>query len=176
MNKKGVLSTTIRTVGGIVAGIIALVIILLVFGGIFGAIFFKDLDSETKQTFEDMEDLLSNLEGENDMLFKFAKGRSLIVFNADKGSFGSGETGYYIRPTDCFDDACIILCEDGEIGKDQGICLESKYVIRLDVDGFKVEKSSGLIYPNIIGASQNEWKQVYFKKVDNVIEISLINN
>lgn len=171
MNKKGELAESIKSIGGIVLGIGALLVVLFVLYSLFGAFFFeKGPDAETKQSMEGLKEALSELEGNGDYLFRFSKGYNMVVFENGKGSYGSGSNGWYVRPSFCFDDACIILCKDSD---DEDSCLNSKYFIKLEVSGFVTDNENGLIYPSEAGNSKDEWLLLNFNKVDGKIKITL---
>lgn len=173
MNKKAQLSESIKTGGGVTLGIVGLLLVLYIANTLFGGFLFgNDVNKETKQSLEGFETALNELDGNGDFIFKFSKKYSMVVFENDKGSYGSGSDGYYIRPSYCFDKACIVICDDKD---DRKACLKSKYYIKSDINGFLTISSKGLVYPETIGNSKDEHKKIVFNKIEDKININVVN-
>ncbi|MFH1376523.1 MAG: hypothetical protein ABIH25_02710 [Candidatus Woesearchaeota archaeon] len=171
MNKIGELSKTIWIIASISLGIVALLFVLFLLNTVYGLIFGGGgVDDETKETFEGLSIALEKLEGSGDILFKFSKSYSMIIF--DKSNSASGDIGYYTRPSSCFNTACIVLCKDKS---NQDSCLESKYIIYNNIDSFGTSSDKGIVYPAEIGKSKDELKLLEFVKSDNTIELNVAN-
>jgi len=170
MNRKGELSESLKTISGIVLGIGALLLVLVVLYSVFGVFFFgKEPDAETKQSMEGLKEALINLAGNGDYIFRFSKGYNMVVFEKGKGSYGSGNN-FYTRPSSCFDDACIILCEDSE---NRNACMDSEQIVNLDLNGFITSNNNGVVYPIVTGNSKDEWLKLIFSKDNEKIKIDL---
>jgi hypothetical protein len=165
MNKRGDLSETIKTLGGIVIGIAALIIVLYVLMSVYKIFFIKEVDQETKDSFRGLEQAFKNLD-EGEIIFKFSKGFPLVFFDGGKGNFGSGKEGYYIRPPSCFDKACVVMCRG--LNKKEA-CVNSKYLFILDVERFSVGNEIGILYP---AGMEEEYVVIYFRKKDDSLVVS----
>ncbi len=163
MNRKGdgfVMS--IKSLVGLLLGIALLLFVLGVGDKILAFVFPSDVEL-TRDYVDVLNNTIVGLDGEDSTIFYLDKGYRLVAFNKD-ANFGSGEDGYYERPTNCFNRACLVVCKDEN---DRDACLDSDLILTYDFDKIEATRKDY----GIVSVTQGEYFSLYLKLEDNVLVI-----
>jgi hypothetical protein len=162
MNKEASLKTMIMILIGISLGVVILLFSLNI-GNAFWGLLFPDISELSKTYLDDLGNEIDGLEvGKNTTTAYYINDKFLLIA-FDKNNKPISDTGgFYVRPTSCFNVACLVICKDSN---SENACKSSEEIkIFPNIEKFEVTDP----ITNTISLTKGKYVNLYLERMNDI--------